>query len=213
MVRNTALALLSLGCLFASPATAQDDLLCKCTAAIPADPDNSARAARQRGDLPRRSNSGRCYISIRGCPRATPSAAIPAITSGSAAPMPSPPPSAIAGSMADAMLPRFSMRCSTRRSSGTAGPKTSNSRPVGRWSIRSRWHHPRAHVAEQLKGIPGYRDAVRQGFPGRAGPDHAWQCAKGHRRVRGDADHAQRAVRPLSQGRAERAFADAESRA
>ena len=27
MVRNTALALLSLGCLFASPATAQDDLL------------------------------------------------------------------------------------------------------------------------------------------------------------------------------------------
>ena len=37
-----------------------------------------------------------------------------------------------------------------------------------------------------------------QGVSGRYDPDHACECAKGHRRVRGDADYAERAVRQIS---------------
>jgi len=71
---------------------------------------------------------------------------------------------------------------------------------------------PEAHVAEQLKGIPGYGEAFAKAFPGEPDPIMLANVQKAIRRLRGDADHAQCAVRPLSQGRRRRAFASAEIR-
>ena len=50
---------------------------------------------------------------------------------------------------------------------------------------------PTAHVAQQLKGIPGYRDVFAKAFPEEFGSDHAGERAESHRSVRGHVDYAQ----------------------
>ncbi len=100
-----AVALLSLSCLFASSALAQEDLLVKAKQqfeAIPtAPPELPGNVA-----TPGKVELGKMLYSTRGSPRVMLSAAVRAIVSGSAVPTPNPPPSAIAGSTAGAMLPR-----------------------------------------------------------------------------------------------------------
>ena len=133
MVSNTAVALLSAGCLLTMPALAfaQDDLMARARqqfepipTAAPELPGNAATPAQ-------RSNSGRCSTSIRDCPRAISSAATHATISGLAVPTHNPPRLGIAGSMAAEMHPRCSMQNSTRPSSGMVGPRTSSSK---RWA-------------------------------------------------------------------------------
>ena len=58
---------------------------------------------------------------------------------------------------------------------------------------------PEAHVTEQLKGIPGYADLFAKAFPGELRSRHTGECAKGDCSIRGDPDHAQRALRPISE--------------
>ena len=68
---------------------------------------------------------------------------------------------------------------------------------------------PAPHVAEQLKGIPGYRDYFAKAFSGEGGPITLGQCPEGDRGLRGDLDHAELAVRSLPRGQGGPAFADA----
>ena len=97
-----AVALLSLSCLFASSALAQEDLLVKAKqqfepipTAPPELPGNVATPGKvELGKM--------LYFD----PRVMPSVAARVIASGSAVLTPSPPQSAIAGSTAGAMLPR-----------------------------------------------------------------------------------------------------------
>ena len=142
MVRNTTAALFSLACLIALPALAQDDLMARARqqfepipATPPELPGNPTTPAKvELGKMlffePRLSASH--IISCNSCHNLGLGGADTQSTS-----------IGHAGSMALAMRPRSSMRCSIRPSSGMAGPKISNSRPVGRWSIRWRWPRPR----------------------------------------------------------------------
>ena len=132
-----------------------------CSSRFPASPPALAGQPQPR---PRRWSSARCSTSIRGSRPVTPSAATPATTSAWVASMPKRPRSAIAGSAVGATRRPSSMRSSTRRSSGTGARRISSSRPVGRWSIRSRWPRRKEHVSEQLAAIPGYVATFRDGI-------------------------------------------------
>ena len=144
MVSNTAVALLSAGCLFTMPALAfaQDDLMAKAREQFEPIPCGSTRAARQRRDprkgrtredaLLRSATVREPYHQLQLMPQSRAWRYRRTIHLDRAS---------LAAWVA--MRPRCSMRYSTRPSSGMAGPRTSNSRPEGRWSIRWRWPHPR----------------------------------------------------------------------
>ena len=61
------------------------------------------------------------------------------------------------------MLRPSSILYSTQHSSGTVARRIWSSRLAAQSS-------PEAHVAEQLKGIPGYREAFEKAFPGESNP-------------------------------------------
>ena len=211
MVRNTALALLSLGCLFASPATSQDDLLASARQQfqpipttppeLPGNPTSPAKV--ELGKMlffdPRLSASH--AISCNSCHNIGLGGADAEPTSighrwqhgGRNAP-----------TVLNAVfnLAQFWDGRAKDLEQQAGGPIVNPAEMAS----------PEPHVAEQLQGTPGYRDAFAKAFPGEPELDYAWQRTKGHRRVRGDADHARRCVRPLSQGGHERSFARTERR-
>ena len=169
MVRNTALALLSLGCLFASPATAQDDLLASARQQfqpipttppeLPGNPTSPAKV--ELGKMlffdPRLSAShaiscNSCHNIGLGRRRCRAHVHWPSLAA-------------------------WRTQCSNGFQCGVQqcpvlGRPGQRPRTAGRWADRQSGRDgvTRPHVAEQLQGTPGYRDAFAKAFPGEPDP-------------------------------------------
>ncbi len=110
------------------------------------------------------------YLRPHGSPRAMPSAAVPATTSVSAAPTTRRPRSAIAGSAGDRNAPTVLNAVFNTAQFWDGRAADLEAQAGGPMVNPVEMASPEVHVPEQLRGIPGYREAFARAFPGDADP-------------------------------------------